>query len=104
IDGVFPRDGVVEVAVLNHHLWLHEAGLRPQQLRHRVARSVEADTNAAFHPPVRYVLKPGFMILGSAGGVAALPLPAHVQAVGDWNLLTFGAESRILGCSSNRSH
>src|ERR1700693_2222563 len=29
IDGIFPRDGIVQIAILDHRLWLNETRLRP---------------------------------------------------------------------------
>ena len=37
VNGVLACDGVIEKAVLHHHLRLHEAGLRPRQIRYFVA-------------------------------------------------------------------
>ena len=52
VDGVAAGDGVIEVAVLDHHLRLDEAGLGPLERGQFVARWVEGGADAALGAPV----------------------------------------------------
>jgi hypothetical protein len=64
LDRVLPSDGIVEVVVLNHHLRLHVAALRPLQFRPRVFRAVITDALQILHAPALHVGDPLREILG----------------------------------------
>ena len=70
VDGVAARDGIVEVAVLHHHLRMHEVALRPLQFRPAVVGVVVADAGQVFAPPVLQLRNP---VVGRGVGID-LPL------------------------------
>jgi hypothetical protein len=48
VHGVLPRDGIIKVPILNHHLGLHETRLRPFQGGQIVPSTIVANTNTTF--------------------------------------------------------
>ena len=52
VDRVLAGDRIVEVAILDHHLRLHEVALRPLQLGAIVLGVVVADADQLLVPPV----------------------------------------------------
>src|ERR1035438_3767000 len=93
---VLPRDWVIEVPILHHHLGLHETRLRPFQGGQIVPGAIIADTDAAFDPPVCDISKPCLMFCLATRFRATLPKSLHRQAIRYRNLLTFGSEVRVL--------
>ena len=73
VNCVLARNGVIEVAILDHHLRLHETGLGPLQHGKIVARSVIANTDSPLVSPVGDVGQPRFMLILSTG----LRAPSH---------------------------
>ena len=71
VDGVATGGGVVEVAVLDHHLGLDEGALGPGEFGAAVLGVVKADADAAFGAPVAGVGEPGG---GGGGGGGAVDL------------------------------
>src|SRR5208337_1131680 len=55
---IFAGDGIVEVPLLDHHLRLNEAGLRPLQLRPPILGAVVTHANQALASPVADVVEP----------------------------------------------
>ena len=87
--GVFARDGIVEVAILDHHLRLHEAGLGPLQRGDCVARGIVSDSDAALVAPVGDVGEPAIMRgREAARGERAFPGIVQIHAVGHGYLLS----------------
>ena len=92
-----PAIRIIKIPILNHHLRLYETGLRPFQRGQVVSRAIVADTNATFHPPMRDIGKPRFMLRRTARLRASLPKSLHRQAFWYGNLLSLGREVRVLG-------
>ena len=80
VDGVAAGDGVVEVAILDHHLRLHEAGLGPAEGGQLVARGVEGGADAALGAPVLDVAEPALVCVGSAARLLRI-VPGVVEEV-----------------------
>ena len=74
VHGVAPRHGVVEIAVFDHRLRLHEAALGPFQLGPLVGRAAQAGAHAPLLPPVLNLLQPlrGVGLRGRARQLLAL--------------------------------
>ena len=88
IDGIAPSGWVVEIAILNHHLRLDEAGLGPFQGRELVARGVVGDADTAFRAPVLDVAEPALMRKGQAARRQHIfPGVMQVQTIGRGDLL-----------------
>jgi hypothetical protein len=92
VDGVLAGGGIVEVAILNHHLRLREAGLRPLQCRQIVPGAVVANSDAPFRSPVCDISEPR-LVFGLAARLRSAFLQAlHGQAFRYGNLLSVGGE------------
>src|SRR6185369_8559389 len=87
VNGVLAGNGIVEEAILHHHLWLYETGLSPLQLWHLVARRVVADANAAFVAPMGHIRKPLLMLLRRTFRRAPFPSTTHFKTLRSWDLL-----------------
>ena len=96
IDGVSARDRIIEIAVVDHHLWLHEARLSPPERGQIISRTAVADANAPFVPPVGDIGEPCFVFALCAGLRPTLPSAFHYQTVGRRNLLSLGTEPAVL--------
>ena len=101
VHSVAAGDRIVEVAVVDHHLRLHEAGLGPLEGGQRVARGIVGDANAALRAPVLDVAEPALM--GECGArrlQRSFPGEVQVHAVGRGNLLSSGRIQCVLrvGC------
>ena len=82
VDGVAPGGGIVEEAVVDHHLRLNEAALCPLELRPGVLAGIEADADAALHAPVLHVFEPDGAFGGRAGGGCVMRVPLGDGAAG----------------------
>ena len=97
VDGVAAGDGVVEIAVLDHHLGLDEAGLGPLEGGELVTGGVVAGADAALGAPMLEVAQPELMGVWSArGGVRSFPGIVQVDALGGGDLLSLGGILRVL--------
>ena len=96
IDRIFARDRIVEIAILDHHLRLDEARLRPRQRRDFVARAVVADSNETFHAPVPDVGEPRIVLGDRARRYGALRAVARVHTRWAGNLFRDGVESVVV--------
>ena len=61
INGVLVGEGIVEKAIMHHHLRLHEAGLCPLERGILVARGIEANADETLRAPMRNVGQPVVM-------------------------------------------
>ena len=96
IDRVLAGDGVVEVAVVHHHLRLNEAGLGPLKRGHCIAIAVVADTDAALGTPVGHSFEPLLVSIRSAWRAAPFPGKVHGETGRRWNLLLVRLIAKIL--------
>src|SRR5438309_9936465 len=97
VNCVLARNGVIEVAILDHHLRLHETGLGPLQHGKIVARSVIANTDSPLVSPVGDVGQHTIHAHSEYRASSPLPQTFDRQTLGHWNLLSLGRELRVLG-------
>ncbi len=62
VDRIFTLDGIVEVALLDHHLRLDKIALRPLKLRAAILSVVKSHAREALVPPDFQVMEPGWEI------------------------------------------
>ena len=94
IDGVVSRVGVVEVAVLDHHLGLDETGLSPLEFGPLVFLLRIAGANPCLHAPMGDVVQPGFVVVRGAGLLLPRGRLNRREAIRSGNLISIG---RVMG-------
>src|SRR6185437_16810643 len=67
VDCIFPRNGIVQIAIMHHHLGLYKAVLGPLKLRQTVSGPIVADADEALSTPMRDVSQPVTMCRRGTG-------------------------------------
>src|SRR6266702_6406213 len=103
VNRVFPGDGIVQIAIMHHHLGLYKAVLGPLKLRQIVAGPVIADANAALRAPMRLFGEPVAMRRQCTNSGSGTHHDAHRHAWWCEDELACGISKLCIGLRSEDS-